>query len=231
MAVILHIDTSTTVCSVALSSNGVCLEQRIDFQGQSHARLLPQYVQQLLAYAQEQGLKIDAVAVSCGPGSYTGLRIGVSTAKGLCYGLNVPLIAISTLQIMANEALTTHAHQIAPGALLCPMIDARRMEVYAAVYNSALTQVRDINADIVDEHTYEALLQSNAVCFFGDGAAKCKEVITSVNARFIDEVYPTATAMIPLAEAAYAQSQFEDIAYFEPFYLKQFIATLPKQLL
>lgn len=227
MAVILHIETSTMVCSAALSKNGDCLLQKIDFEAQSHARLLPLFLKEICTFLQQHSLKVDAVAVSSGPGSYTGLRIGVSTAKGLCYGWSVPLIAIDTLKIMANAF--KEKHFVDDDTLLCPMIDARRMEVYNAFYNADLSVKRPTSADIIEQGCYDDLLQDNKICFFGNGVSKCKILLNHPNAFFDETIYPSAQMMIRLAEQAFDEHDFKDIAYFEPFYLKQFIATIPKQ--
>ena len=172
---------------------------------------------------------LDAVAVSCGPGSYTGLRIGVSMAKGICYGRNIPLIGIPTLEVLCVPVLLYE--NLPEDALLCPMIDARRMEVYAAVYDRALDVKRAVAADIVDENSYLEFLNERPVYFFGNGAAKCREKITHPNAHFIDKVHPLAKMMFPLAEKAIAKEDYKDVAYFEPFYLKEFVASTPKKLL
>ncbi len=223
MPSILHIETSTTVCSVVLSENGKVVSERISLIGPSHASLLSVFVQEIL---QETQAHPDAVAVSCGPGSYTGLRIGVSTAKGLCYGWNVPLIAVNTLQLLASTVATeTPAEE---NTLFCPMIDARRMEVYSAFYDKDLNLFRKIAADIVDENSYLDILADHKVLFFGNGADKCRSSITHANAQFIDDIQPKAVNMISLAEKAFAESKFEDVAYFEPFYLKEFVATISK---
>ncbi|MEG1547057.1 MAG: tRNA (adenosine(37)-N6)-threonylcarbamoyltransferase complex dimerization subunit type 1 TsaB, partial [Bacteroides sp.] len=169
------------------------------------------------------------VAVSCGPGSYTGLRIGVSMAKGVCYGRNLPLIGLPTLEVLSVPILLRH--DLPDDALLCPMIDARRMEVYAAVYDRALNPLRKVGADIVDEQSYLNFLDEHPVYFFGNGAEKCRESITHPNAHFITDIHPLAQMMFPLAEKAHANGKFEDVAYFEPFYLKEFIASIPKKLL
>lgn len=174
-------------------------------------------------------IPLDAVAVSCGPGSYTGLRIGVSMAKGICYGRNVPLIGIPTLEVLSVPVLLYH--ELPEDALLCPMIDARRMEVYAAIYDRALNVKREISADIVDENSYLEYLEQHPVYFFGNGAAKCREKITHPNAHFIDDLHPLAKMMFPLAEKAVAINDYKDVAYFEPFYLKEFVASQPKKLL
>lgn len=224
MAVILSIETSTSVCSVSLSQNGVCLAEKIDFEGPSHASKLNLFIQELLDFAATNGIKPDAIAVSCGPGSYTGLRIGVSTAKGLCYGYDIPLIAINTLKIMAE----TVKKRVSQDALLCPMIDARRMEVYAAFYNTNLNCIRETSADIIDENSYAELLNEHPIYFFGNGAEKCKSALTHPNANFLTDIHPIAKNMITLAEIAFEAKHFEDVAYFEPFYLKEFVATTPK---
>jgi len=225
MSVILSIETSTSVCSTALSQDSVCLTEKVKFEGPSHASQLSVFVQEMIIFAQEHSLTIDAVAVSCGPGSYTGLRIGVSTAKGLCYGWGVPLIAINSLEIMAD----TVKDMVPDNALLCPMIDARRMEVYAAFFDKKLQLIRPTSADIIDEHSYTDLLAEHPVYFFGNGADKCKTAITHPNANFLSEIHPIAKNMITLAAKAFESKRFEDVAYFEPFYLKEFVATTPKE--
>lgn len=223
MPSILHIETSTSVCSVVLSENGGTVAERISLTGPSHASLLGVFVQQIL---HEVKTRPDAVAVSCGPGSYTGLRIGVSMAKGLCYGWHIPLIAVNTLQLLASSVMATHHPE--PGTLLCPMIDARRMEVFSAFYDVNLNAFRETAADIVDENSYLDILSEHKVLFFGNGAEKCRSSIRHPNASFIDNVVPKALDMITLSEKAYSGQHFEDVAYFEPFYLKEFVATVPK---
>lgn len=225
MACILNIETSTNVCSAALAIDGNVAWEQTSYEGHSHATLLGVYVEEALREMHSKGHKLDAVAVSSGPGSYTGLRIGVSLAKGLCFGFGIPLLSIPTLKLLAYTAIQTEPID---GALYCPMIDARRMEVYAALFDGQLQPVRGAQADIVTEETYADTLASHPVCFFGDGAEKCKAVITSLHARFLDGIYPLASHMAPLAEKAYAAKQFEDVAYFEPFYLKEFQATIAK---
>jgi tRNA threonylcarbamoyladenosine biosynthesis protein TsaB len=224
MPIILSIETATTVCSCSLSRDGEILLNRESYKGQSHASLLGVFVNEMMEYARLNNLKIDAIAVSSGPGSYTGLRIGVSEAKGLSYGLGIPMIAIPTAKIMASM-IRDKADQ---ETLLCPMIDARRMEVYATFFNQQLNVVRETSADIIESDTYDNLLDEHKIVFFGNGSAKCKEVSTHPNAIFIDDVHPLASAMIPLAEESYAVKDFVDSAYFEPFYLKEFVATTPK---
>lgn len=230
MSCILHIETSTTACSVALSEDSQVVFKKEELNGPSHAVLLGVFVDEALSFADSHAMPLDAVAVSCGPGSYTGLRIGVSMAKGVCYGRNLKLIGLPTLKVQCVPVLLYH-DELPDDALLCPMIDARRMEVYAALYDRALKPVRDIAADIVDEHSYREFLDQQPVYFFGDGATKCKEKLTHPNAHFIDGIRPLASMMMPLAEKAIAEGKFEDVAYFEPFYLKEFVAGKTKKVL
>jgi tRNA threonylcarbamoyladenosine biosynthesis protein TsaB len=226
MACILHLETSTTVCSVALSVNGEVIFEKVSFAGPSHAALLGIFVEEAITSLKTRGLEHpEAIAVSGGPGSYTGLRIGVSMAKGLCLGWAIPLIAVPTLKLMASAAIRRVAEK---DTLYCAMLDARRMEVYAAIYDATLSPVRETMADIVTLETYRSFLDKGQVCFFGNGATKCQAVIPAGNATFIDDIFPLATDMIPLAEKAFQEESFEDVAYFEPFYLKEFIATVPK---
>lgn len=224
--VILHIETSTHVCSVALSEQEKCIFQQSNYDGMNHAAMLSLFIQDALDLLKESGKKLDAVAVSSGPGSYTGLRIGVSTAKGLCYGLDIPLISISTLEIMTIAAMQKHAPN--KHDLFVPMIDARRMEVYDVIFDSNRKIIRDTAASIINENSYAELLEKSQVLFFGNGAAKCKQVITSPYAIFIDNIHPLAENMIEPALKKYQQGQFEDVAYFEPFYLKEFQTTQAK---
>lgn len=225
---ILNIETSTHICSIALSDGNECIFSKSDFNGMNHAALLSLFIQEALDLLKEKNLKLDAVAVSSGPGSYTGLRIGVSTAKGLCYGLGIPLISVSTLEIMALIAMNQMA-ELDSNTLFCPMIDARRMEVYAALYDSELTEIRDIQADIIEEQSYKSILDKKIVYFFGNGMEKCKELLTHSNSRFLSDIHPLAINMINLSIQAYEGKIFEDIAYFEPFYLKEFQATTPRK--
>ena len=229
MACILHIETSTKACSVALSENGSLIFHKEDIEGPNHSVVCGVFVDEALSFANSHAIPVDAVAVSEGPGSYTGLRIGVSMAKGICYGRNLPLIALPTLEVMCVPVLLQQ--ELPEDALLCPMIDARRMEVYAAVYDRALNVKREIAADIIDENSYLEFLEKQPVYFFGNGAAKCREKITHPNAHFIDNIYPLAKWMFPLAEKAKSKEDFKDVAYFEPFYLKEFVASQPKKLI
>ena len=230
MSCILNIETSTNVCSVAVSENGACIFNKEDREGPNHAVLLGVFVEEALSFIDSHAIPLDAVAVSCGPGSYTGLRIGLSMAKGICYGRDVKLIAIPTLELMCVPLLLND--KVAEdNALLCPMLDARRMEVYAQITNKALQTVKETSADIVEANTYDEYLQNNVVYFFGNGADKCKEVITHPNARFIEDIVPLDKNMFPLAEKRMAEERFEDVAYFVPFYLKDFVAKEAKKLL
>ena len=226
MPCILHIETATKVCSVAVSLNKELLFYKVETEGPSHASLLGVFVEEAIKEMRAKGIALDAVAVSSGPGSYTGLRIGVSEAKGLCYGLNIPLIAIETLELLTYPLVKSHAES--SKLLFCPMIDARRMEVYTTLYDESLNKLQDITAEIIDENSFKELLTTNKIVFFGDGASKCKEVINSDNASFLDNIYPNAKNMVWLAEQAYQNKNFVDVAYYEPFYLKEFVGTIPK---
>ena len=230
MSCILNIETSTDVCSVAISDNGQVVFNKEDHSGPNHAVKLGVYVDEALSFIDAHGIPLEAVAVSCGPGSYTGLRIGVSMAKGICYGRDVKLISIPTLELMAVPVLIGE-HPAEEDALIVPMLDARRMEVYAKVMDRALKEVRPILADIVDADTYKEYLDRGTVYFFGNGAEKCMEVINHPNARLVKGIEPLAKNMAPLAEKRFVEGKFEDVAYFVPFYLKDFVAKMPKKLL
>lgn len=229
MSCILNIDTSTNVCSVAVSQDGACIFDKEDHSGPNHAERLGAFVDEALSFIDNHAIPLDAVAVSCGPGSYTGLRIGVSMAKGICYAQDIPLIGLPTLEVMCVPVLLFR--DLPEDALLCPMIDARRMEVYAAVYDRALRPLRPTSADIVDEHSYAEFLADRPVYFFGNGSAKCRETLQHPHAHFLENIHPLAKWMFPLAERAHARQEFKDVAYFEPFYLKEFVASKPKKLI
>lgn len=241
MACILHIETSSNVCSVAVSENGLCIfEQAERGEHGAGAERLGTMVDEALSFTDNHAIPFDAVAVSCGPGSYTGLRIGVSMAKGICYGRDLKLIAVPTLELLCVPVLLREkvvvngedvATEIPEDALLCPMMDARRMEVYAALYDRSLKTVRDVSADIVTADTYQTWLDEHPVYFFGNGAKKCMDTIRHPNARFVDGIEPLAKWMQPLAERRFLNEQFEDVAYFVPFYLKDFVAIKPKKLI
>ena len=225
----MNIETSTDACSVAVSQDGICIYHDEDFSGPNHAERLGTFVDDAMSFTDNHAIPFDAVAVSCGPGSYTGLRIGVSMAKGICYARDLKLIGIPTLELLAVPVLL--GKELDDDALLCPMLDARRMEVYAAIYDRALRPVRGIQADIVDSETYKQWLDEHPVYFFGNGASKCMEAINHPNARLIEGIKPLAKNMFPLAEKRIAQEQYEDVAYFTPFYLKDFVAKPSKPLL
>jgi tRNA threonylcarbamoyladenosine biosynthesis protein TsaB len=217
---ILCIETSTNCCSAAITINGEVQAIRANLTGANHASELPLFVEELMSEARTKDWNIDAVALSQGPGSYTGLRIGASLAKGLCYGLQIPLIPVDTLQILCAAAVT---EQIPQDALLCPMLDARRMEVYTSLYTRECARTRDIEAKIIDEHAFETELKEQPIYFFGNGAGKCQELIQSHNAYFMEGILPQAQYMGALAEHL-PQLDIKQVAYYEPFYLKEFIA-------
>ena len=228
MSKIILIDTSTALCSAALCEDGVVTASRCSGEGRSHASLCAPFVDEIL---KERGLDVrgcDAVCVSAGPGSYTGLRVGVSTAKGLCFGGGLKLLSISTLDVLVATALRDG---LAEGCkYIVPMIDARRMEVYSALYSAQGERLSEIEPAIIDEGSYAAQLQQGPVLFIGDGAQKCSALIASPNARF-HQCCPDAAAMAGAAVKEYNEKRFKDIAYFEPFYLKQFVATVSSKKL
>lgn len=230
MSCILNIETSTNVCSVALSQDGICLYEDVNMEGPSHAQVLAGYVKDAVSFADSHAIPIDAIAISKGPGSYTGLRIGVSEAKGVAYGRDAKLLSVPTLKLLTVPILLGH-EELPEDALLCPMIDARRMEVYCALYDRALNEVVQTQALVIDSDSFKEYLDKQPIYFMGNGADKCVETIQHPNAHFIKNIVPRAKNMIPLAEMAMAKEQFEDVAYFEPFYLKEFVATKSKKLL
>jgi tRNA threonylcarbamoyladenosine biosynthesis protein TsaB len=219
---VLNIETAATVCSVAVSENDTAVFEMISAEENSHSSQLGLFVEAALKHAEK---KIDAVAVSSGPGSYTGLRIGVSMAKGLCLGWGMPLIGVPTLEILASKAIRLIRDA---ECIYCPMIDARRMEVYSALYDSKLNILSDTKAEIVTEESYTELLDKQKICFLGSGAEKCKNVIHHPNASFINDIYPLASDMCGISSGKFREGKFEDVAYFEPFYLKDFIAKISK---
>ena len=229
MSCILHIETSTDVCSVAVSQDGAVIFSKEDHSGPNHSVKLGLFVDEAMSFTDNHAIPFDAVAVSCGPGSYTGLRIGVSMAKGICYARDLKLLSVPTLELLAVPVLLRE--QVEEDALICPMIDARRMEVYAGVFDRGLREVRPVGADIVDADTYKEYLDKHPVYFFGNGAAKCMDTIHHPNAHLIPGIEPLAKNMMPLAERRMMQEKFEDVAYFTPFYLKDFVAKSPKKLL
>jgi tRNA threonylcarbamoyladenosine biosynthesis protein TsaB len=222
LTLILNIETSTTNCSVSLSKEGETLVLKEDYNDNySHAERLHIYIDEVLKEANLEPSKLDAIAISKGPGSYTGLRIGVSAAKGFCYALDKPLISISTLKALAKQV------QIEDGVIV-PMLDARRMEVYSAVFDSEYKQIRDTQAQILDKNSFTDYLEKGKVYFIGNGVEKTKTLITHPNAIFIENKLPSANEMSLLAFAKYKKNEIENLAYFEPYYLKDFIALKPK---
>ena len=228
---ILCIETSTAVCSVALVNNGNVIALRESLDGQNHAEKITIFIDEVMKEANLSYKDLDAVATSMGPGSYTGLRIGVSTAKGLCYAMEKPLIAIDTLAAMAygfiGQQPTANSQQ--PTAILCPMIDARRMEVYSAFFNEELEKVSETEAIIVDENSFMELKQNNHLYLFGDGADKLASLFENdENITVVEKFHCSAAYMAKLADEAFTNKQFVDTAYFEPFYLKNFVPGMPK---
>ncbi len=237
MSVILHIETATALCSVAVSQDSAIIFQTDNTQeagdGQgttNHGSALGVMVDEALSFTDNHAIPFDAVAVSAGPGSYTGLRIGVSMAKGVAYARDLKLISVPTLEVQCVPVLLVH-DDLPEDALLCPMLDARRMEVYAALYNRALRPVMPVAPVVVDEHSFEPYLNEHPVYFFGNGAEKCKPLLQHPNAHFFEGVPLLAKYMSPLAEKKFLREEFEDVAYFEPNYLKEFQATVAKKLL
>ena len=224
MSIILNIETATKNCSVSLGENGKLLFVKELNEGKfSHAEKLHSFI---LDVVKETGLEmkdLDAIAISKGPGSYTGLRIGVSAAKGLCYALEKPLISIPTLDSMARQV------SLKKGDVVVPMLDARRMEVYSAVFDHQYQQIRETKAEILEADSYTEALAAGEVYFVGDGAEKFKELVKHDNAKFLDDIYPSAKEMSVMSEKKFKASDFEDLAYFEPFYLKDFVAGKPKK--
>lgn len=224
MALILSIESATKNCSVALASDGeVIAMKELNQDKFSHAEKLHSFILEVMASSDRKLAELDAVAVSKGPGSYTGLRIGVSAAKGLCYALDKPLIAVPTLESLARQV------EITDQEIIVPLLDARRMEVYSAVYNNRFKQIRETRAEIVESGSFSEYLCQNKVCFLGDGASKTREVINHPNAVFVEGRFPSAREMARIAEKKATKEEYEDLAYFEPFYLKDFVAGKPKR--
>jgi tRNA threonylcarbamoyladenosine biosynthesis protein TsaB len=226
MSLILSIETSTKVCSVALHAQGELIAVQELFQEKSHSGMLAVLIKDILGYAGRELTELSAIALAKGPGSYTGLRIGTATAKGLCYALEVPLISVNTLEAMASQASNYNVD----GAMLCPMLDARRMEVYYMCFNHKMEIIEETQPLVVDEHSFEAILSKGKVLFFGNGAEKCKAVIGNrTNAFFLDQLNPSAKTVGSIALEKFNNNEFEDLAYFEPFYLKDVRITSPKK--
>ncbi|WP_347173367.1 tRNA (adenosine(37)-N6)-threonylcarbamoyltransferase complex dimerization subunit type 1 TsaB [Polaribacter uvawellassae] len=226
MAYILNIETSTKNCSVSISKDGKLIAiKELNNGNYSHAEVLHPYINDVITKAKITFKKLDAIAVSKGPGSYTGLRIGVSAAKGLCFALNIPLISVNTLQSLAMSITSISDDN----SVIIPMLDARRMEVYSAVFNSDYNQIRDTKAEIICETSFLDYLEFSKVYFLGDGAEKCKSLIAHSNAIFIEAKFPSAKEMGILSNDKYKKNDIEDVAYFEPFYLKDFIVVPQKK--
>ena len=225
MANILNIDTSTDVCSVALTCDGEILEHREDYEGQNHAKVLSAFIKDMLDYATPRGIKLDAVAVCTGPGSYTGLRIGLSEAKGLCFGYDIPLIGLSTLELLTVTVMFKEFWD--EDVLFVPMIDARRKEVFTGIYDLALNKVMQPQPLILDENSFSEFKDRKLV-FFGNGSDKAKDILNISNAKFIQKIKPEAVNMMALSERAFRNNNFIDIAYSTPDYLKEFQSTTPK---
>ncbi|MCM8568813.1 tRNA (adenosine(37)-N6)-threonylcarbamoyltransferase complex dimerization subunit type 1 TsaB [Gramella jeungdoensis] len=219
MAVILCLETATTNCSVGIAQNGELLALKEDnSKGYSHAEKLHVFINEILRETNLTVDDLDAVAVSKGPGSYTGLRIGVSTAKGLCFSLDIPLISVPTLDLLAKQL------EVKDKAVVVSMLDARRMEVYSAIYDDELKQLRETKAEVLDENSFQEYLKKSKVHFIGNGVTKFEDICKHSNAVFHNQKFPSAKEMVHIAESKYKKSDTEDVAYFEPYYLKDFIA-------
>lgn len=237
MSYILSLETSTTVCSAALHKGGKLVASREILVPQSHASKLAPLVEEVRKSSGIDFRQLSAVAVASGPGSYTGLRIGVSTAKALCYALNIPLVSVETLDIMAHQvhALRKNGHSKTSNPIpatqnpeyFCPMIDARRMEVYCKVFDSLLNVIRPVEAKIIEEHSFDDVMLKNRLVFFGDGSAKCREILTNPNTIFVENIFPTAATLGELAYKKFVSGMVEDVVHFEPFYLKDFLIRKP----
>jgi tRNA threonylcarbamoyladenosine biosynthesis protein TsaB len=220
LSLILNIETSTTLCSVSLAEAGKLIASKEVNEGFTHAENLHVFVDEVLKKSGKSVKDLKAVAVGCGPGSYTGLRIGVSAAKGFAYALNIPLISVNTLQTMAGMAVTKNKSDV----LFCPMLDARRMEVYTAIFDKELNFIKETSAQIISEDALSFFTTGKPICFFGDGMPKCKEVLKKIpDSSFMENVIPSAEALAQLSFGKFLKGQFEDVAYFEPFYLKDFL--------
>ncbi len=224
MSLLLNIETATKNCSISLSDNDTVIAiKELNDGNYSHAENLHIFIKEVLKAAHKTLEEIDAIAVSKGPGSYTGLRIGVSTAKGLCFSLDKPLISVATLASLAQ------AIDVEKGAFIIPLLDARRMEVYSAVFNHNHSEIRGVEAEVINETSFLTYLNKAKVYFLGDGAAKCKALIKHKNAIFLDGYFPSAKQMPKLAYTKFMSNKIEDVAYFEPFYLKDFLVTKSKK--
>jgi tRNA threonylcarbamoyladenosine biosynthesis protein TsaB len=229
LSLILNIETATAVCSVALAKDGQLLGLKESNTRNNHSSALPLFIDEVIKRTNVSLTDIDAIAVSEGPGSYTGLRIGVAAAKGLCYALEKPLIGVSTLRAMAYGMAHRDSAITTAYILFCPMIDARRMEVYCAIFDEKGNEIREVRAEIINETSFMKFLEKNKIVFAGDGALKCRSLFEKhPNAVFAEDFQTSAKFMIPLSEEKSLQKKFEDLAYFEPYYLKDFIAGKPR---
>ena len=234
MAAILNIETATSLCSVALAYDGRVVAQREVREEKAHASQLTAFIEDILKGRQLKISDLDAIAVGKGPGSYTGLRIGISVAKGLCYGSNLPLIAVGTLKVIFRQAMSAQDPLIQDilkrdNTLVCPMIDARRMEVFTCLFTKTGDLVEDVSAKIIESSSYTAYYPGHAILYVGSGMEKCRQVLSHPLAVFAPDIFPHASSLAELAEESYKRRDFENLAYFEPFYLKDFIATTPKK--
>jgi len=223
---IINIETSTKVCGISLAKEGKLVDNIESKEGNSHAANLAPFIEKILSRNSINYSDLAAIAISKGPGSYTGLRIGTSTAKGLCYSLDIPLIAINTLQSMAAHAKNIYADNFK--GIFRPMIDARRMEVYSQAFSNNLDKLTDVEAVVIDKNSFLEEKEAQEILFFGDGAEKCMETIKHKNAIYFDKAEASALGMLQLSYEAFENQKFEDVAYFEPFYLKEFIAAVSK---
>lgn len=225
MSLILQIETATASCSVSLAKDGDVLAFKEVNERNKHAEVITGFIDTLMESADVKYSELDAIAVSCGPGSYTGLRIGISTAKGLCFALDKPLIAVETLEAMAFGVINSNSNLLDEDTLLCPMIDARRMEVFTAIFDAKGNKIQPTSATIIDGDSFKELLQNHKILFFGDGAEKCQSVLgENPNALFLPGFVNSAIYLTQKASLKFKNKQFEDVAYFEPHYLKEFIA-------
>lgn len=228
MSILLLIETADEVCSVGLSTNGKLIHAEEVMEKNAHSRLINTLVESLLQKSKVSFSDISAIAVSKGPGSYTGLRIGTATAKAFCYALNIPLISVNTLQSLAINFL--HSNSVSEDTFLMPMLDARRMEVYTALYSSKMEEVMQTTALVLNNESLNAWTGSRKVVLFGNGANKCDELISGMeNVSIIEKIYPSVNGMVSEATKLYSNNQFEDSINFEPFYLKDFITTAPRK--
>lgn len=234
MAIILNIETSTPVCSVALAENNTILATRESSVEKSHAGNLAVFIEEILNEKKISVKDLDAIAIGKGPGSYTGLRIGVATAKGLAYGAKKPLIAVSTLETMVRFALYRIEKDNLPvtcneNTILCPMVDARRMEVYMALFDATGKRIEIDKAVVIHSDTFASVPASQSIVFFGSGALKCRDLLARKNTSWIDGIYPSAAAMAVKSYQLFQKGRYEDIAYFEPYYLKDFVTTTSRK--